>query len=96
LYAGPKTARNILTNLKARIRPEKTIYNSGVYRTRENGRARKDQNCISDSLMRVQIELSPQPGWGTNRAIKASHEIFMHYFIFLKKCYADLCFMCST
>ena len=35
----------------------------------------------------------PQPGWGTNRAIKASHGIFMHYFRFSKKCYVDLCFM---
>ena len=43
-----------------------------------------DQNCLSQSLMRVQIELGRQPGWGTNPAIKASHEIFMHYFRFLK------------
>jgi len=34
--------------------------------------------------MRVQIELGPQPEWGTNRAIKASHAIFMHYFRFSK------------
>jgi len=34
--------------------------------------------------MRVQIELGPQPGCGTNRVIKASYEIFMHYFRFAK------------
>jgi len=64
-----------------------------VYSTEETGQAMKDQICLSQSLMRVSIELGPQPGWGTNRAIKASHGIFMHYFRFSKKCYVDLCFM---
>jgi len=24
----------------------------------------KDQNCVSQILMRMKIELGPQPGWG--------------------------------
>ena len=36
---------------------------------------------------------APEPGWGTNRAIKASHGIFIHYFRFSKKCYVDLRFI---
>jgi len=43
--------------------------------------------------MRVEIEIDPQPEWGTKRAINASHGIFMHYFRFSKKCCVDLCFM---
>jgi len=34
-----------------------------VYGTQENGKAIKDQNCFSQSLMRVYIELGSQPGW---------------------------------
>jgi len=66
---------------------------SCVYSTEENGRAIKDQICLSQSLMRVEIEIDPQPEWGTKRAINASHGIFMHYFRFSKKCCVDLCFM---
>jgi len=46
-----------------------------VYSTEANGQAIKDQICLSQSLMRVQIEIGPQPGWGTNQAIKASRGI---------------------
>jgi len=37
---------------------------SCVYSTEENGRAIKDQICLSQSLMRVEIEIDPQPEGG--------------------------------
>jgi len=66
-----------------------------VHSAEENGQAIKDQICLSQSLMCVYIELGPQPGWGTNRAIRALHGIFMHCFRFSKKCYVDQWFMCN-
>jgi len=41
-----------------------------------------NQEKIKTAFHRVQIELGLQLGWGTNRAIKSSHEIFMHHFSF--------------
>jgi len=56
-----------------------------AYSAEENCQAIKDQTCLLQSLMRVYIEIGPQPGWETNRAIKASHGNFMHYFRFIFK-----------
>jgi len=60
-----------------------------VYTAQVNDWAMKDQNCVSQILMRMKIELGPQPGWGQTGQWKPPTK-FLCIILEFKKCYVDL------